>query len=103
MCDKVRRVSGKKRRAKFNLLVEKQGLFCCYCERDIIVVETTGYESGTDAFPANMATLEHLHRIDDGGKNNIGNLALACFACNKGRGTIDWLTYRCYKMGEITL
>lgn len=52
--------------------------------------------------PRNMATIEHLKRKEEGGKNNHGNLRLACFDCNTGRGSVDWMTYKSYKMGELT-
>lgn len=51
--------------------------------------------------PRNALTLEHLERISDGGGNRIGNLALACIECNKGRGLMDWLTYKTYRTGEL--
>ena len=52
--------------------------------------------------PKNMATIEHLKRKEEGEKNNHGNLRLACFDCNTGRGSVDWMTYKSYKMGELT-
>ena len=51
--------------------------------------------------PANAETLEHLDRRADGGANRRSNLALACYACNSGRGTMDWLTYTTIKRDEL--
>ncbi|MDK1489407.1 HNH endonuclease [Sinorhizobium sp. 7-81] len=47
------------------------------------------------------ATLEHLRRRADGGKNNPDNLAVACKACNDGRGAIDWLSYASWRRNEF--
>ena len=53
------------------------------------------------ASKADYATLEHLALRSNGGKDEMGNLAMACRECNAGRGTVDWLTYTAYKRGEI--
>ena len=46
-------------------------------------------------------TIEHLDRRVDGGRNDRGNIALACYACNTGRGSVDWFTYATIRRGEI--
>ncbi|MCS0462735.1 MULTISPECIES: hypothetical protein [Rhizobium] len=48
-----------------------------------------------------METLEHLDRRSDGGSNRRSRLALACFDCNFGRGSMDWLIYKTIKSGEL--
>ncbi|WP_245482255.1 HNH endonuclease [Mesorhizobium sp. M4A.F.Ca.ET.020.02.1.1] len=45
-------------------------------------------------------TLEHLDRRTDRGSNDRGNIALACYRCNTGRGDVDWLTYKSIRRGE---
>ena len=45
-------------------------------------------------------SIEHLNRRAEGGANDRDNIALACHACNTGRGTVDWLTYKTIKRGE---
>lgn len=45
-------------------------------------------------------TLEHLDRRTDGGRNARDNLALACHACDTGRGSIDSLGYTALRRGE---
>lgn len=50
-----------------------------------------------DAFgppPKHMATIEHLRRVADGGDNCLDNLAMACWECNNGRGTMNWVEYK---------
>ncbi|CDM57504.1 putative conserved protein [Rhizobium favelukesii] len=49
----------------------------------------------------NVETLEHLDRRSDGGSNRRSRLALACFDCNFGRGSMDWLIYKTIKSGEL--
>lgn len=98
MCNTMQYYSN---RSAKKILLEKQGLVCCYCECVLIDVDSTNMQYKD--IPANQATVEHLKRKSDGGKNNLDNLALACIRCNMGRGDVDWLTYKCYKMGEITL
>lgn len=48
-----------------------------------------------------METIEHLHRKSDGGPDQPHNVALACHACNTGRGDMNWLAYATYKAGEL--
>lgn len=55
----------------------------------------------TRPLPANAETIEHLRKKEHGGTNAIDNLALACRQCNEGRGSLDWLTYKSYRMGEL--
>lgn len=74
----------------------KQNGQCCYCS--VGLVRHRGLNP-----PANAETIEHLRRRADGGTNRRDNLALACRECNHGRGSIDWLTYKSLKSGELEL
>lgn len=65
---------------------------CCYCERSMVA--PTG-KPGPQ--PMLAATIEHLKRKQDGGTNHLNNIALACRACNVGRGTVDWFSYKSYR------
>lgn len=49
----------------------------------------------------NFATIEHLRRRADGGKDHQDNLALACRQCNEGRGSVDWLTFTSWRRDEF--
>lgn len=40
-----------------------------------------------------QATKEHLHRISDGGSNDLGNLVMACADCNGRRGPMPSLLF----------
>ncbi len=54
-------------------IVEQKGL-CCYCKQPFTA---TG---------ARRATLEHRKARMDGGRDNVANLAAACWQCNQLRG-----------------
>lgn len=85
--------NNRRKRGWIRILIQKQGLKCCYCGVEM--------HNSNDGPPERRVTLEHLHRLAEGGKNTIGNVALACYACNVGRGSVDWFTYKTYKMGEL--
>lgn len=70
---------------------------CCYCEVTLLPAAAV-LETGRPHPRA--ATLEHVHRLCEGGSNSIRNKAVACFECNTGRKDTDWLTYKSLKMGE---
>lgn len=101
MCNehRARRYSGRRRMRVIDILRNKQGMFCCYCETPLVEINLDGIKYKD--IPANSLTVEHLRRIEDGGTNQLDNLALACHSCNTGRGTVDWFTYKNYKMGEL--
>lgn len=82
------------------ILREKQGGKCCYCGVKMTPPVNRTKRRGQ---PATMETLEHLCRLADGGGNRRDNLALACYSCNNGRGSLDWLTYKSLKMGEMEM
>lgn len=71
---------------------------CCYCQKPMIIWNGSPPPGG---LPKDAETLEHLKRVDDGGTNDPDNLALSCFECNFGRGSVDWLTYKTIKCGEL--
>ncbi len=75
-----------------------QGGACCYCGRPM-----TRWEKHPDEgpIPEDAETIEHLRRKAEGGTNRPDNIALACFACNRDRGEIDWLTWKTIRNGEI--
>lgn len=87
-------VSPKTNLTHSEILRRYQGRQCCYCETHM------RHSHGGTQFP-NSETIEHLHRKCEGGSNDIRNKALACYECNTGRGDVDWLTWKSFKMGEI--
>ncbi|QWY83241.1 HNH endonuclease protein [Rhizobium phage RHph_X2_25] len=78
-------------------LVAAQGNRCCYCEVSLLPVDAK-WKSATHP---RAATIEHLHRRVEGGSSALDNKAVACYECNTGRGSADWLTYKSIKMGEV--
>lgn len=74
-----------------------QGGNCCYCGKKM--VRHTHIEG--KALSHNVETIEHLIRKIEGGRNVPDNLALSCYECNSGRGSIDWFTYKSYRMKEL--
>lgn len=70
-----------------------QGNACCYC----------GCRLTTIKGKPNSETFEHLQRRSEGGGRTLGNVALACYACNTGRGEMNWLLYASYKRGELMM
>ncbi|MGJ7040442.1 HNH endonuclease [Shinella sp. BE166] len=90
-----RSLRGPQKRAVAALLFVLQGGRCCYC-RKFLRLSYAPQPNRHDA-----ATIEHLRRRADGGRNNIDNLALACKQCNDGRGVIDWLTYASWIRDEF--
>ncbi|TIV98867.1 MAG: HNH endonuclease [Mesorhizobium sp.] len=75
------------------ILREKQGGRCCYCLTKLRV-------SFGNRMQPDSETIEHLNRREEGGGNERDNIALACHACNTGRGDVDWLTYTTIRRGE---
>jgi len=70
------------------LLFGQQEGRCFYCGEPM----TLSF-SARDMAWGNAATIEHLHRKVDGGKD-AGNLVLACRLCNQRRGDMPWREYR---------
>lgn len=88
-----------RQRQKLAIRLRKtQGDRCCYCE-----IRMRPMPHPTGPLSDDAETIEHLQRKEDGGRDNIDNLALACHRCNTGRGSVDWLTYKSYRMGELPI
>jgi 5-methylcytosine-specific restriction endonuclease McrA len=86
------------RKALRERLRERQAGRCCYCLN--VMTAKPVPKKGVVPKPS-AETLEHLHRVMDGGSSRADNMALACFRCNSERGGIDWLTYTSYRRGEL--
>ncbi|WP_286296548.1 HNH endonuclease signature motif containing protein [Aminobacter sp. SS-2016] len=69
---------------------------CAYCQKFVRLSYWPPDLRRHDA-----ATIEHLRRRADGGKDHPDNLALACKACNDGRGVVDWCTYASWIRNEF--
>lgn len=69
---------------------------CCYCDRFVSLTWDFNLQKRPDA-----ATIEHLQRKADGGRDNPDNIAMACKRCNDERGGADWLTYKTFRRGEF--
>ncbi|MDX3928707.1 MAG: HNH endonuclease [Shinella sp.] len=89
-------MKSKVRRSVLLLLFERQDGLCCYCGRPVIITGDFRLQQRPDA-----ATVEHLRRRAEGGKNNTDNLACACRRCNQERGAMDWLAYTTFRRGEF--
>lgn len=75
--NKLRKKAAKQR----GELIERDGRLCCYC-----CVETS--EDVAPAAPTRL-TIEHVKPISKGGGSELGNLKIACYACNQARGNGD--------------
>lgn len=94
-----------------DLMYNEQKGKCCYCERQMVhkVAHHAELAKSVRAFghvrtfnDPRYATREHLQRQVEGGDDREGNLRLACYECNTHRGAMDWLTYKSFRMGELT-
>ncbi len=86
-------LSARRRKNVMRILFSAQGGKCCYCGKET--------KRNTKARDQSKATIEHLRRKAEGGCNGNHNLAMACLKCNQGRGSMDWLTYKSYVLGEL--
>ncbi|MDW9908530.1 HNH endonuclease [Sinorhizobium meliloti] len=82
------RFSTPQKRLLAAMLFYKQDGLCAYCRKFIRLSYWPPDRTRHDA-----ATIEHLRRRADGGKDTFDNTALVCLQCNVGRGVVDWLTY----------
>lgn len=86
-----------RRNAVTTLLRKKQLGLCRYCNQPMTAWKHKPHKTPPDT----AETIEHLKRQQDGGTDRLDNLALACRACNEGRGSVDWFTYKTYRSGEL--
>ncbi len=63
-------MSGKDRKRRRKSLERKQGPYCYYCGL---------------WFPMNLMTIDHVVPMSKGGTNNLNNLVLACYGCNRAK------------------
>lgn len=70
---------------------------CCYCRVKMLPPRNT---AKGNTHPK-AETLEHLKRLAEGGTNAYDNMALSCFSCNTGRGSMDWLSYTTIRRNEL--
>jgi len=75
-------MSTKKRRVLVERLIERDGVSCTWCCREMI---DKRIDPRIDC--ALHMTLEHLMPLSLGGTHELINLALACFECNNERGS----------------
>lgn len=91
--------SGVKRQKFRGELFTLQEGKCCYCEREMRLASLP-HKCRT---PKDYATFEHLMQKCEGGTNAQKNIKLACHQCNRKRpNNVDWMTYKSFRMGEIT-
>jgi len=77
-----------RREALFEAVFARDGGRCAYCG-----IEVRRRRRGLHRAP-DLATLDHLRPRSMGGALDLGNLVLACQACNGARGVIDPETFR---------
>lgn len=65
-------------------LIHKYGLHCFYCGRRVV---------RTILILPQQATIEHIIPKSKGGKTELDNLTIACFACNQEKGDGDFLPF----------
>jgi 5-methylcytosine-specific restriction endonuclease McrA len=78
------------------ILFQRQYGRCCYCRRFVSLTFDFQLQKRPEA-----ATIEHLRRKADGGRDHPDNVALACKRCNDERGDADWLTYTTFRRNEF--
>lgn len=78
-----REMRTRKRRNVRKLLIERQGLICFYCGRELIL--PAEYMSHQKMKERGVATVEHLRSLSEGGTNELSNLVLSCVACQEER------------------
>ena len=73
------------REARLNELRERDGCNCFYCGC------VMSFERGrSDAkHPPNLATIDHIIPLSQGGRDNLENCVAACFQCNNEKSYGD--------------
>lgn len=69
------RASALSRELRRNYLLERDGSLCAYCERDLL-------QEGV------KMTIDHVVPLSAGGADELANLALACYECNRAKGNL---------------
>lgn len=63
-------------------VMARDGTACAYCKTSTVEWQ---HAEGVPQ-PDNLATLDHVVRVEDGGTNDLDNLVIACRRCNVTRG-----------------
>ena len=77
-----KRIGTKKKRVLKEALIERDGVRCTWCCREMVDAPIEPFED----CDAHM-TIEHIVPLSHGGSYDLYNLALACFGCNNTRGS----------------
>lgn len=84
-------------------MFEDQKGKCCYCDNPMVITSDSVNSHRFYNNNKRAATFEHLHTKRTGGSDEFRNIRLACRECNIERPKeVDWMTYKSYRMGEIT-
>lgn len=73
------------RKKRKELYEMEHGNKCPWCEKPLLLEKPEGM-SNTKWY-ANMATIDHMQAVADGGKNCIDNMVLTCDRCNTKKGS----------------
>ena len=72
------------KQAILKLLYWRDGPFCCWCDRQLIVLDEIP-SIGNGKLPRNYPTIEHMIKREHNGANRPFNYKLACPGCNTKR------------------
>jgi 5-methylcytosine-specific restriction endonuclease McrA len=86
-----RRLPGSIRSLARPRLIERDGLACHYCSKEMVLPTP---ENTVRSSPRNLATIEHVVPQSLGGPNHLDNLVLACLSCNNDFGS-TYIKCRC--------
>ena len=64
-----------------------------WCEQPVIDGATLTAETRRNAWPAALATLDHITPVAEGKDNRSSNLVTACYGCNNARGDLSVFAY----------
>ena len=60
-------------------LIDRDGCFCHYCGKALVPYN--------GEYEPNSWTVDHIHALANGGRDNMDNVVLACRRCNARKGT----------------